>query len=137
MKKLFLSSLILLLACSTAFAYTQQTVAKERGWSTLIVDNAAADYLTTDVSKDTIKAGRNHILGYQIISLAGGSSENVAALHDAESTDLYVDESMIDEDEIADGGHRTDPWFAFPRKLNVALRVVQGAYTRVIIYYTS
>ena len=103
-------------------------------FKTYISDNTTGAYKTTNVSKTTIVPNSTHvILGYAIMPLST-DSENIAALHDADSLDPYVDESLIDEAETP-AATMSAKWFAYPKKIKVQLTIRQGANTRVLIYY--
>lgn len=137
MKK-FIAVVVFMLCAAVAFAGTQnvRVVENSKDWKTVIIDNTTGDYQSTFVAETTINPDSHVILGYSLFDIGGGSSESVIALHDAESTDIYVDESLITENEALDGAS-VNEWFATPKNLNVQLNVRQGARTRVAIYYAN
>ena len=139
MKRILCLIVIGLLACSTVHAgwFEGGDYQSRINFKTYIADNSTGVYQATYASKTTIEPGKAHILGYSIVQLNGSKgSEFVAALHDAESTDVYVDESLIDESEVAattgDG-----KWFPYPKSIKTQLCIRQGPNTRVLVYYDT
>ena len=136
MKRIICLVVLGLFLCSTAFAWQWGgSDALKVNFSTYVCDNTTGLYQKTAVSKATIVPGVHCILGYAIMPLSA-NSENIVALHDAENTDPYVDESLIDEAETP-AATMSAKWFAYPKKLSVGLTLRQGAQTRVIVYYTT
>jgi hypothetical protein len=136
MKRIISLIVIGLLISSTAYAWLGGSDYQARlEFNTYIADNSTGTYSATYVSKAVIVPGKAHILGYKIIQLDGAkSSEFVAALHDAEITDVYLDESMIDECEV-NITTNNGVWFPYPKSIKTQLCIRQGPNTRVIVYY--
>lgn len=136
MKRILSLVLISLFLASTVMAGWFDTPQNIR-FSTYVSDNATGTYQATFVSKTTIVPGTARILGYTILQLNGTkNSEFVAALHDAEATDPYVDESLIDESEV-NATANAGKWFPYPRSVRTQLCIRQGPNTRVIVYYEA
>lgn len=134
MKRIICLITVALLISSTAFAWVNDS--SKVNFSTYVADNSSGTvYSVTYASKSVIVPGKSHILGYKIIALDGSkSSEFVAALHDSEVTDIYLDESMIDESET-NITNNTGVWFPYPKSIKTQLCIRQGPNTRVIVYY--
>ena len=98
-------------------------------------DNTTGAYKVTYVPKTTLIPGVMHIIGYSIMPISA-NSENVVALHDAESTDVYVDESLIDETECVANSF-DGKWFPYPKAIKTQLCIRQGSQTRVMVYYSN
>jgi len=113
-------------------ATTTYTVAQARGWTTYFSDNTSGTYATTTVATTDINPDKHVILGWQLIDIDLTVNEQVVSLRLADSWD-----TLIDEDEVANGADRENPWFSFPRTISHQLKIFQSNGTRVLIYYTT
>jgi hypothetical protein len=127
-----------LLFLTPAFAWQNNYDYTTRlNFSTYISDNTTGTYKVTYADKTTIVPGTAHILGYSIMKLNGENSEILAALHDSEITDVYLDESLLDESEADTSTGVGGRWFPYPKSIKTQLCIRQGANTRVIVYYST
>ena len=134
MKKLLVIVVgIMLLVSGYAYAdITDSAVAY-----TYTVTNDAPGTSMTSISTSIIVPGRDMIIAWQIMPAPsrGGTLayENIATLYD-ESTTSGVLQEVIGEVECVQFYH-TAFFFQFPREIVNGVRVHQGAYTIVVIYF--
>lgn len=133
-KKLLVIAVGIVLLFS-GYAYADITDSAEIYTYTIV--NDAATKSMTSISTSIIVPGRDMIVGWQIMPAASRAGtlayENIATLYD-ESTTSGVLQEVIGEVECVQFYH-TAFAFLFPREIINGIRVRQGAYTIVIIYF--
>jgi hypothetical protein len=125
-----MKKVLAVLACLFISASAYATEIDGNAWETYTVDNTTGEYQVTNISVTELYPGSDRIIGFSVMGYSSSNSENVAAIYDA----LTTSTNMFGETEaITDSINGM--WFPYPRNIDRGVRCVQGANTRVVIYY--
>lgn len=137
MKKFSLCFLLLLLFAPVCFAdFGDNAYVKGINIQTYISNNTTAVYKVTNVSTSTFLTSYR-ILGFEVIPQppTGLSAGLFGILYDTTSG-TGSDSEMIGEVIPASSGF-DGIWFPYPKIISSGLTIVQGEYTKIIIYYIA
>lgn len=100
--------------------------------------NNTANYKTTVIVKDSAYYLTDRVIGFTVMpnmnSSTSASTETVATLYDSNAaTGLHLLE-VIGEAEANQSESKTE-WFPYPRDITNGITVIQGPFTRVVIYF--